>query len=411
MDRIKRVLPKGSGSEQSLNASGWHLLNEDVSLPAAVLYQSRLDNNLQWMRRFTRQQRVQLAPHGKTTMAPALFAQQFAAGAWGLTLATAVQVAAAYSHGVRRVLMANQLVGKRNMTIISELLIRDDLDFYCLVDSVENVRQLGAFFAARSQQLQVLIEIGVAGGRCGCRTQEAVDELVAAIAQYPSLVLAGIETYEGVIHGDDAAQQIREHLHRVKETCERLIAQGAFAVPQVLLTGAGSAWYDLVADIFGAQSDPRILPVIRPGCYLIHDHGLCQSAQEKIMLRSPVAAQVGGDLQSSLEIWAYVQSIPEPGYAIVGMGKRDVAFDAGLPMPVLHFRPGSKAPVAANNDWVIQSMMDQHAAMTFPASDDLKVGDIIAFATSHPCLTFDKWQQLCVIDDNYAVVDVIHTYF
>lgn len=411
VNRIKRVLPKGSGSEQSLTTTGWSLLNEDVSLPAAVLYQSRLDNNLQWMRRFTRQQRVQLAPHGKTTMAPALFAQQFAAGAWGLTLATAVQVAVAYSHGIRRVLMANQLVGKRNMTIISELLTRADLDFYCLVDSVENVCQLGDFFAQRGQQLQVLLEIGVAGGRCGCRTRKAVDDLVSAIASYPSLILAGVETYEGVIHGDDAETRIRSHLHRVKDTCIDLFERGAFAVPQILLTGAGSAWYDLVAEIFGGEMDSRIVPVIRPGCYLIHDHGLCQSGQEKIMLRSTAAAQVGGDLQSSLEIWAYVQSIPEPGYAIVGMGKRDVAFDAGLPMPALHFRPGSKAPVAAGTDWVVSSMMDQHAALTFTVGDDLKVGDIIAFATSHPCLTFDKWQQLCVIDNDYSVVDVIHTYF
>lgn len=144
------------------------------------------------------------------------------------------------------------------------------------------------------------------------------------------------------------------------------------------------------------------------------------------MLRSEAAAQTGGDLQSSLEIWAYVQSIPEPGYAIVGMGKRDVAFDAGLPTPVLHYRPrvaspgvasprdaspGSDAPQNASRQWIVQSMMDQHAAMTFPVEDDVKIGDVIAFATSHPCLTFDKWQQMYVIDDDYAVVEVIHTCF
>jgi D-serine dehydratase len=54
-------------------------------------------------------------------MAPKLFARQLDTGAWGITLATAHQTLAAY-HGVRRVIMANQLVGKRNMAIISELL-------------------------------------------------------------------------------------------------------------------------------------------------------------------------------------------------------------------------------------------------------------------------------------------------
>lgn len=411
MNPIKHVPAKGCGRPQSAPTTAWQLLREDVSLPAAVLYQSRLENNLQWMNRFSRQQQVQLAPHGKTTMAPALFARQLAAGAWGITLASATQVAAAYAHGVRRVLMANQLVGKRNMEIISELLADDDLDFYCLVDSVDNVRHLDEFFTDRQRSLQVLIEVGVTGGRCGCRTAEEVVHLADMIAQCSALRLVGIETYEGVIHGDNAVQSVREHLEYVKTICMQLLARGAFATQQVLLTGAGSAWYDVVTESFGDDMDARILPVIRPGCYLIHDHGLCHHGQEKIMVRSAAAQAVGGNLQSSLEIWAYVQSIPEPGRAVIGLGKRDVAFDAGLPTPVLHYRPGNKMPQPASDAWLVVSMMDQHAAMNFAADDDVKVGDIIAFATSHPCLTFDKWQQMLIVDDGYTVVDVIHTCF
>ena len=55
-------------------------------------------------------------------MAPQLFRRQLDAGAWGITLATAHQTRIAYQHGVRRVLMANQLVGKQNMAIVAELL-------------------------------------------------------------------------------------------------------------------------------------------------------------------------------------------------------------------------------------------------------------------------------------------------
>ena len=75
--------------------TGWSLLQEELSLPAAVLYEDRLAHNLEWMRRFMGEYGVQLAPHGKTTMAPKLFARQLGAGAWGITLATAHQTAAA----------------------------------------------------------------------------------------------------------------------------------------------------------------------------------------------------------------------------------------------------------------------------------------------------------------------------
>jgi D-serine dehydratase len=108
---------------------GWNLLREDLSLPTAVLYQEKLMHNLHWMQQFITAYGVKLAPHGKTTMAPKLFDLQLKGGAWGITLATVPQVSVAYHHGVRRVLMANQLVGKRNMAIISRLLEDEGYDF------------------------------------------------------------------------------------------------------------------------------------------------------------------------------------------------------------------------------------------------------------------------------------------
>ena len=124
----------------------WNLLREDISLPAAVLYQDKLKHNLEWMRQFISAYGMRLAPHGKTTMAPQLFAMQLNSGAWGITLATAHQTLVAYTHGVRRVLLANQLVGKQNMARIANLLRDPAFEFYCLVDSAEQIRQLGTYF-------------------------------------------------------------------------------------------------------------------------------------------------------------------------------------------------------------------------------------------------------------------------
>jgi len=106
-----------SSTPEDIASLGWNLLREDLSLPAAVLYEDRLLHNLKWMQEFIAAYGVKLAPHGKTTMAPRLFELQLQAGAWGITLATAHQTLVAYEHGVRRVLMANQLVGKENMAI------------------------------------------------------------------------------------------------------------------------------------------------------------------------------------------------------------------------------------------------------------------------------------------------------
>jgi len=56
-----------------IKSLGWSLLKEDLSLPCAVLYEDKLLHNLNWMQQFIDAYGVQLAPHGKTTMAPRLF--------------------------------------------------------------------------------------------------------------------------------------------------------------------------------------------------------------------------------------------------------------------------------------------------------------------------------------------------
>ncbi|SDV46568.1 amino acid deaminase [Chitinasiproducens palmae] len=389
---------------------GWSVLAEDVSLPVAVLRDARIEHNLQWMQTFIERYGVSLAPHGKTTMSPALFRRQIEHGAWGITLATAPQVNAAYRHGVRRVLMANQLVGRGNMAIIADLQRDDTFSFCCCVDSADNVDALGRFFAERGQRLRVLLEYGVAGGRTGVRDEAQELAVREEIARWPqSLSLVGVEVYEGVLKEEAA---IRTFLRKVVARTTTIAAAGEFAEPRVLLSGAGSAWFDVVAEEFAGQDVGMPLDVVlRPGCYLTHDVGIYREAETRIQAENPVAREIGRSLLPALQVWANVQSLPEPGRAIIALGKRDAAFDAGLPIPSLHYRPGDAAPVAAPETWAVTAMMDQHAFMSIPHDAPLRVGDMIAFDISHPCLTFDKWRQLLTVDEAYRVTGAVATFF
>ncbi|BCG24175.1 hypothetical protein TUM18999_23660 [Pseudomonas tohonis] len=390
---------------------GWDILADEVSLPVAVLRQSRIEHNLAWMSRFIQAYGVQLAPHGKTTMSPALFHRQLEHGAWGITLATAPQVRAARNHGVRRVLMANQLVGKANMAIISRLLRDPGFSFCCLVESAANVEALGRYFGDAGQRLRVLLEFGAQGGRTGVRDAAQEAEVLAAIARWPQAIsLVGCEVYEGVLQEE---HQVRQLLGHVLERTRRLASEGRFGEPEVILSGAGSAWFDVVAETFGGQDIGRPLQVVlRPGCYLTHDEGIYREAGRRIHAGNAVAREMGSSLLPALQLWAHVQALPERGLAIVGLGKRDAAFDAGMPLPALHHRPGEGArPTVAPAAWRLTRMMDQHAFMETPPDADLQVGDLLAFDISHPCLTFDKWRQLLLVDDDYRVRGAVETFF
>jgi D-serine dehydratase len=409
-------LNKGLGAIDGMLEAGdmahlnWNLLREDLSLPSAVLYEDRLRHNLNWMRDFISAYGVKLAPHGKTTMAPKLFDMQLQAGAWGITLATAHQTQVAHANGVRRVLMANQLVGKQNMATIAQILRDPEFEFYCLVDSAAQIEQLGRYFSHLDLRLNVLIELGALGGRTGIRDDDQLQATLAALERWKhSIALCGVEIYEGVLQDESA---IRDLLDRAVVVTRRLALENRFQHAPILLSGAGSAWYDVVAEVFSAARFGDAVDIIlRPGCYLTHDVGAYREAQSRILENNPIAHRMSSGLVPAMHVWAYVQSVPEEQKAIVGMGRRDAAFDSGLPVPALHYRPGNVTPELAPTHWKVTKMMDQHAYLQIHPGDDLRVGDMIGFDICHPCLTFDKWRTLPILDSDFQVIDIIQTFF
>lgn len=180
----------------AIGVQGWNVLHADTAFPVAVLKTAALKHNLDWMRRFCERHGVFLAPHGKTTMSPQLFDAQLANGAWGITLASVAQVQVAHRFGVRRVLLANQLVAPADTKAILSLL-HGDPDFDCIVlaDSLVGVARLAEAVAAHplARPLPVLVELGLSGKRAGCRTPEEALTVARAVEGAPGLLLAGFE--------------------------------------------------------------------------------------------------------------------------------------------------------------------------------------------------------------------------
>jgi D-serine dehydratase len=149
--------------------------------------------------------------------------------------------------------------------------------------------------------------------------------------------------------------------------------------------------------------------LLRSGCYLTHDHGFYR---RMVNVANQRLGCDGQGLQAALEVWALVQSLPEPGLAILAVGKRDISFDMGLPTPIAWSPRGSRVKQVVPAGWRISGLNDQHAYLQLgetPAA--LQVGDRVALGISHPCTTFDKWRWMPVVDEGYGVVDAITTMF
>ena len=221
--------------------AGRNVLREDFPLPVCVLRAAALARNLARFQRFSEDAGVLLCPHAKTSMSPALFGRQLAAGAWGLTFATGAQVRVAREHGVPRIFYANELVGAADIRFVCDQLRRDPgFEFYCLADSVAAVRLLAARVAAArpGRRLNVLVEGGLPGGRCGVRDVHTAVEVAEAVrAAGAHLALAGVEGFEGLSQyrgtGDRVARRPGlphlPHRHRGDAGCPRAVrrARGA----------------------------------------------------------------------------------------------------------------------------------------------------------------------------------------
>jgi len=399
-------------------AKGWNVLREDLPLPLAVLKKSAMDHNSAWMRDFVARSGAVIAPHGKTTMAPQLFGQQVDDGAWAITVATPQQMAVARDFGFQRIILANQLVGRQAIRYVFDELKRDPaLDFYCIVDSEANVAQLVA--AARAadigRPLQVFLEGGWMGGRTGVRDIETGLRVARAVkAAGPLMALRGVEGFEGLTPADRTAAetQVRDFLDMLVDLARACEKEGLFAEGEVILTAGGSAFYDMVLARFSHAGLARPVRIItRSGCYITHDSVRYRRFFSEIVDRTPEAA-AGGGLVSAIEVWAYVQSRPEAGKVLLTVGARDFGTD-DRPVAETWFRPGSdmNAPAAVPPGHLVTGHNDQHTHMTVPVDSPWQVGDMVSFGVGHPCLTFDKWQVLVVVDDGYNVVGAVRTFF
>ncbi|WP_111765060.1 alanine racemase [Nakamurella deserti] len=373
--------------------------------PVAVLDDTALDANIAQMAAWCAERGVALAPHGKTSMAPALWRRQLDAGAWGITVATPQQAAVALATGVPRILVANPVVDPVALRALTE---RDgEAEVRVWADSTATLSAMDAGLSSTGRPLPVLVELGAAGARAGARSMHEALAVADAIVAHPRLALAGVAGWEGALATDvseASVSRVRDFLGAMLDLHETFLSRGQYEWPEVLLTAGGSTFFDDVADVLGPAAAPSVTVLLRSGCYLTHDDGQYRAA-------SPLS-RAGTPFTAALHVWARVLSRPEPGLALLDAGRRDVGFDAGLPEPQV-IADTLGAPARSLTDAHVSALNDQHAYLRLPDDADVRVGQVVRLGISHPCTTFDKWRLIPVVGpgDDPELLDLVATYF
>jgi D-serine deaminase-like pyridoxal phosphate-dependent protein len=364
--------------------------------PLVVLDAQALEHNLTTMREWCERHGVLLAPHGKTTMAPQLYARQLEHGAWGISVANVAQLRVARAFGVRRVVVANQLLDPAGLRWVAAELARDpEFHLLCFADSVRGVELMADALGDAPRPADVLVELGALGARAGVRDVATAEAVAAAVERAPALRLAGVAGYEGAIgHGatPESLAAVERYLRDLCALADRLDLPG-----DAIVSAGGSAFFDQVADVLRGRRT-----LLRSGAYITHDDGFYREV-------SPLGRPGGGTpFRPALHAWSQVTSHPEPGLALLTLGRRDVSFDQGLPEPhTVRHADGTLSPAT---DSAVTALNDQHAFLKVGPDTRIEVGDWVDCGPSHPCTVFDKWQLLPVVDGD-TVVDLVRTWF
>lgn len=385
----------------------------DLSTPLLTLDLSAMERNIDVMEAFLAQHGVALAPHGKTTMSPQLWHRQLRAGAWAITVATPWQLRVAAAHGVGRILHAGAMLAPADLAEVGRLLDADSRrQILIWADSPAEVALIAAGYPADARPVDVLVDRGGPGARTGARTTAEALDTAEAIAAAPNLNLAGIAAWEGSIVGANqpgGRQLVADFLDGAADTFRAAVDRGLLdPKDRPVITGGGSAYFDIVVERWEPLKDIGAQIVLRSGCYLTHDDGGYAAS-------SPFGRTVAGELTAALHLWGQVVSRPEPGLALLNMGRRDAPFDGKLPIPQLVRGRDTASSSAALAGAEITALNDQHAYLQLSADSDLAPGEVVRCGISHPCMAFDKWSVIPVIDDadaaHPAVLGAVRTVF
>lgn len=374
-------------------------LTDDLfAWPLLTLDDDALTHNIRLMAELAAERAVWHAPHIKTPMSPQIWARQKAAGAWAATVATPGQLRTAYAWGVKRLLLANELVDPREIAWLLTALQQDDeLDVWLQVDSVAGVDLLRPL--ADQPRLHVLVEVGVPSvhqdwpdhqggpdhkdvpgpqgapahrgvlGRTGVRTTNEALRLAQVVVD-AGLTLGGVTGYEGpaattaapddlkaVADWCDQLAEVARTVKPLRPTAEtsqtaqtsqtaetRPTEQTSQTEQPFIVSAGGSAFLDVVLDRLAPPNHqstdgrPDWQLVVRSGAYVTSDDDHYAVLDPWLRLGKP-------PLRPAITVWAQVLSTPEPGLALLGAGRRDVPSDLGLPVPKWFRRAAGPASV------------------------------------------------------------------
>jgi len=401
-----------------------NIIKENVQFPILTLDKNKLENNINILKSFAKRNSLNLAPHCKTFMSPQIINEYFR-NDWGVTISNNQQLSSIVKLNLKNIIYGNLIINRENLIQYLKICkkYKNISNIYYCIDSSYGLKLLMNLIETTNYKndIKILIELGFKNGRCGIRDFDSFKKILKIYnRKISNITISGLFFYEGAIASNDKrviSNKIENIIKLTKLCHEELIRENLYKNKNNIITAGGSVYFDLVTKYYHKYSftnNPKL--IIRPGSFIAYGHGYYEKKIDDIKKRKIIKKYISSKeniFLPSLLIWSHVISINDDGKAIINFGKRDVSFDLGNPIPISIYRKNNFFKKIKNDKNLINvyKLNDQHAFLKYHKSLNLKIGDLISFGVSHPCITFDKWKYFYMINSKTEIINIYKTFF
>lgn len=359
------------------------MANYDIDTPALLMDLERLKSNIGAMASIARKYRVNLRPHAKTHKTPEIAKLQVEAGANGITVAKLGEAEIMAEAGIKDILIANQVIGRRKLDRLTALARK--IHLMVAVDSHVGAQMLNEAAQQKSVHLEVLIEIDTGAHRCGLSDSGEILRLAKHLSTLHNIKLLGIMTHEG--HVEDGTS-------RASIECKSLEVGQEMVSHAETLRKAG---HDIKVVSVGSTVSAPFIPTVegitemRPGTYVFNDViGVCVGAATWD--------------QCALSVLATVISMPRPGVIVADAGSK--AMSSEVVANCFAFNYCGYGYIKSLPGARIVKLNEEHGVIdTHGSAQTVKIGDKIEIIPNHVCPTVNLYDEMYVLQDG-QVLDV-----
>lgn len=355
---------------------------EDIATPRLLVFQDRVEFNIQRMQQLLRAANPELDvhnlwPHVKTTKST-WATQVLMQHGISFFKATMNEVDMLAQSGAEHIFVAYPLLAHDAQRLARLADAHPEITFYIQIGCPEHLEILRNALKEFETLWRYFLDVNVGMDRTGMPVEQAFS-LYRLAAGLDGLEFAGLHAYDGHIHQTSVEarrQTAQASMARLRKALKQFSDNGV-KVPMTIV--GGTPGFLLDAEIL-RQATLQTQVFYSPGTWVYFD------SQSREMLP--------GTFELAALILAQVIDRPTPSTATLNLGHKRWAVDQG---PVELF---------SVSGMVAESWSEEHTVVAVPQHVEPAIGDYILVAPRHVCPTVNLWEHFVVVNANGEVEDV-----